>query len=154
VNVLKPHLKNTVITLAQQGISQHEIHRKTGIDRKTIRHHVRAMLAAALEGDPNSSTPATGSMVQPELQIPPPRPPAFAAAIAPATPKIARSACEPHREWIEAQVRVGRNAMSIYQELVDERGFSQRYNSVKRFCRGLRQCEPEQFDRLEFSPGE
>lgn len=154
VNVLKPHLKSTVITLAQQGVSQHEIHRKTGIDRKTIRHHVRAMLAAALEGDPNSSTPATGSMVQPELQIPPPRPPAFAAAIAPRTPKIARSACEPHREWIEAQVRVGRNAMSIYQELVDERGFSQRYNSVKRFCRGLRQCEPEQFDRLEFSPGE
>ena len=51
-------------------------------------------------------------------------------------------------------MRVGRNAMSIYQELVDERGFSQRYNSVKRFCRGLRQCEPEQFDRLEFSPGE
>lgn len=154
MNVLKPHLKNTVITLIRKGISQREIHRKTGIDRKTIRHHVRAMLAPALDGGPNSSTPATGSMVQPEIQIPPPRPPAFAAAISSVTPKLARSACEPHREWIEAQVRLGRNAMAIYQELVDQRGFTQRYNSVKRFCRGLRQCEPEQFDRLEFSAGE
>jgi hypothetical protein len=34
------------------------------------------------------------------------------------------------------------------------RGFTFAYNSVKRFCRGLRQREPEQFDRLEFLPGE
>ncbi len=69
-------------------------------------------------------------------------------------PEAARSACEPHREWIEAQVRLGRNATAIYQALVDCFGFQQRYNSVKRFCRGLRRQEPEQFDRLEFSPGE
>jgi hypothetical protein len=50
-------------------------------------------------------------------------------------------------------VRLGRNAMAIYQELVDTRGFTFAYNSVKRFCRGLRQREPEQFDRLEFLPG-
>lgn len=154
MNVLKPHLKNTVITLIQQGISQREIYRKTGIDRKTIRYHVRAMLSAAVDRDPNSSTLATGSIAQPEIQTPPPRPPAIAAEISRVAPKLARSACEPHREWIEAQVRLGRNAMAIYQELVDQRGFTQRYNSVKRFCRGLRQCEPEQFDRLEFSPGE
>ncbi len=44
--------------------------------------------------------------------------------------------------------------MAIYQELVDRFGFAQRYNSVKRFCRALRRREPEQFDRLEFLPGE
>lgn len=27
-----------------------------------------------------------------------------------------RSACEPHRQWIEQQIRLGRNTMSIYQE--------------------------------------
>jgi transposase len=37
---------------------------------------------------------------------------------------------------------------------VDRFGFTQRYNSVKRFCRALRRQEPEQFDRLEFLPGE
>ena len=31
---------------------------------------------------------------------------------------------EQHRESIEAQVRLGRNAMAIYQELVDTRGFT------------------------------
>jgi transposase len=44
--------------------------------------------------------------------------------------------------------------MAIYQELVDTRGFTHAYNSVKRFCGGLRREEPEQFDRLEFAPAE
>lgn len=55
-----------------------------------------------------------------------------------ALPAHARSACEAHREWIEAQIRLGRNATAIYQDLVDHHGFQSRYNSVKRFCRGLR----------------
>jgi len=91
-------------------------------------------------------------------QNPPPRPPADAAVAATlavvANPALARSACEAHREWIEAQVRLGRNAVAIYQDLVDGHGFTARYNSVKRFCRGLRTREPEQYDRLEFAPGE
>lgn len=154
MNVLKPHLKNAVFTLISQGIAQREVHRVTGIDRKTIRHYVRAILAPA-GADPSSSAPATGSGIESEIQIPPPRPPAISAGISLiVTPKIARSACEPHREWIEAQVRLGRNAMSIYQEMVDVRGFTRRYNSVKRFCRGLRRSEPEQFDRLDFPAGE
>ena len=155
VNVLKPHLQNTVITLIQKGVSQRKIHRITGVDRKTIRGYASAMIAAAVSGESNSSTLATGSEELAEFQNPPPRPPAIAAEIAvPGIPQRARSACEPHREWIEAQVRLGRNAVAIYQELVDERGFTQRYNSVKRFCRGLRRREPEQFDRLEFGPAE
>ena len=44
--------------------------------------------------------------------------------------------------------------MAIYQEMVDEKGFTGRYNSVKRFAARLRVREPEQFDRLTFSPGE
>ena len=44
--------------------------------------------------------------------------------------------------------------MAIYQDLVESRGFTQRYNSVKRFVRGLRKKDPEQYDRLEFLPGE
>lgn len=88
------------------------------------------------------------------VQIPPPWPPALAPDPSPLRlPAHARSACEPHRAWIEAQVRLGRNAMAIYQDLVDRFGFEGRYNSVKRFCRALRTQAPEQFDRLEFLPG-
>jgi transposase len=151
VNVLTPQQRSTVVTLLQNNVSQREISRKTGIDRKTVRKVAQSLGAAAV---PAANSPmATGS---PELagQIPPPRPPASAAGNPLGLPAHARSACALHREWIEAQIRLGRNATAIYQELVDRHGFQGRYNSVKRFCRALRQSEPEQFDRLEFLPGE
>ena len=70
-------------------------------------------------------------------------------------PKLARSACEPHRAWIEAQVAArAATPQSIYQDLVERFGFAHRYNSVKRFVRALRAREPERFDVLEFLPGE
>ena len=72
-------------------------------------------------------------------ETPPPRPPAR-------VPKEARSACEEHRAWIEDQVQLGRNAQSIYQDLVEGFGFTHRYNSVKRFVRTLKRREPERFD--------
>ena len=153
MNVLKPHQKNTVATLLQNNVSQHEICRKTGIDRKTIRKLGQAV-AASLAGAEANSPMATGAQGL-AGQIPPPWPPAGGAGASPiALAEQARSACEPHRAWIEAQVRLGRNATAIYQELVDRFGFESRYNSVKRFCRGLRKQAPEQFDRLEFLPGE
>lgn len=156
MNVLKPHQKSSVLTLVEREVSQHEISRKTGVDRKTIRKLVRAVGLALAGGEANSPM-ATGSESLPG-QIPPPRPPACEAG-GPADsgqrlPAHARSACEAYRAWIEAQVHLGRNAMAIYQELVDRFGFAQRYNSVKRFCRALRVRAPEQFDRLEFLPGE
>ncbi len=138
MNVLKPHLQTTIATLLRAGRSQREIERATGIDRKTIRTY---QLRFAAE-QANSPGVATGS----ELQIPPPWPPAAA------QPSV--SACEPHRPFIEAQLRLKRNFMAIYQDLVDQHGFTGAYNSVKRFAGGLRQGAPEQFDRLEFAPGE
>jgi transposase len=69
-------------------------------------------------------------------------------------PPVASSACEAHRGWIETQVQLGRNAVSIYQDLVEQQGFTHRYNSVKRFVAKLRAREPERFDVLEFPPGE
>ena len=54
-------------------------------------------------------------------KLPHPWPPApdVVSALAPTTP----SACEPHRPWIESQVQLGRNAQSIYQDLVKEHCF-------------------------------
>ena len=78
--------------------------------------------------------------------VPPPRPPAQL--------KLTTSICEPHRAFIEAQLRFKRNYMAFYQDLVDNHGFTGACNSVKRFAGGLCKHEPEQFDRLEFAPGE
>jgi transposase/5S rRNA maturation endonuclease (ribonuclease M5) len=154
MNVLKPHLQATVKTLLDKGISQREINRKTGVNRKTIRKYGRPDDLVANQGalpptSPTEQEVATGAKSE-FGQNPPPRPPARDNR----APKHARSACEPHREWIEEQVRLGRNGMAIYQDLVERFGFSHKYNSVKRFVRGLKSKDARQYDRLEFVPGE
>ncbi|EFK10296.1 conserved hypothetical protein, partial [delta proteobacterium NaphS2] len=49
MNVLKPNLKATVITLLEKGLSQREINRKTGINRKTIRRYAQLHHRAIFE---------------------------------------------------------------------------------------------------------
>jgi transposase len=46
------------------------------------------------------------------------------------------------------------SAQRIYQDLVDEHGFSDSYESVKQFVRKLRALHPERIYRLECQPGE
>ncbi len=136
---MKPHLQTTIWTLLRNDTSQHEIARVTGIDRKTIRAYAKRFAAAEAANSPRAATDSPGRTA-------PPRPPAPAATSV--------SACEPHRAFIEAQLRLQRNATAIYQDLVDQVAFAGAYNSVKRFCARLRCKEPEQFDRLSFQPGE
>ena len=158
---MKPHKQSTIFTLVRNEVSQREIHRMTGIDRKTIRKYRGQLQASGEGGDSNSPTPATGSQVS-EVQNPPPWPPGRAESETSSAgldsggkiPYQARSDCEPHRQFIEEQLKLKRNAVAIYQELVDQHGFTSRYNSVKRFVRGLKKQAPECFDRLEFGPGE
>lgn len=167
MNVLKSHLQVTIRTLLSRGESQHAIKRLTGVSQKTIRGYQRAWQAA----DSNSPTLATGSVAEMgegragEIETPPPRPPGFlapsssttaavsAASSSPPQP-LTPSACEPHREWITAQVQLGRNAVSIHQDLQMEYGFTHAYNSVKRFVNTLKLREPDRFDVLEYPPGE
>ena len=52
------------------------------------------------------------------------------------------SACEAFREEIEHALTLGRNAMAIWQDLVEERGFQAGYASVKRFVGKLRGSQP------------
>ena len=139
---MKPNHRATIYTLLERGTTQREIARITGIDRKTVRSYQRRWLAD------RSTSPgvATGC----EVQIPPPRPPARI----PVATAVATSLCAPHREFIESQLRLKRNAVAIFQDLVDRHAFAGQYNSVKRFVAKLRASEPEQFDRLSFLPGE
>lgn len=159
MNVLTSDKKSTIKTLLKQGVSQHEIHRKTGLDRKTIRNYAKQVGRISETGsDSKSSTPeevATGFLT-PEIQNPPPWPPAHdePGHRVEVVSTLSGSACELYREWIEKQVALGRNAVSIYQDLVDQFDFTHKYNSVKRFVGALKGRNPEQFDHLEFDPGE
>jgi transposase len=144
MNVLKPDLRICIQTLLDKGATQREIERFTGVDRKTIRRYQRLA---------NSPGVATGSEAA-GAQIPPPWPPAPVSATTGETTRVTPSGCEPYRAWIELQVGLGRNAVSIYQDLVESHGFTHAYNSVKRFVSKLKLRAPERFDVLEFLPGE
>ncbi len=41
---MKPHLRITIETLHKHGAVQREIERRTGVDRKTIRHYLRRQI--------------------------------------------------------------------------------------------------------------
>jgi len=145
VNVLKPNQRATVYTLLERGSTQREIARITGIDRKTVRSYQRRRQAEQ-SNSPGVATGPDAMAAHVAAQIPPPWPPA--------PTSVAASLCEPYRDFIEAQLRLKRNATAIYQDLVDVHGFAGQYNSVKRFVARLRHKEPEQFDRLSFLPAE
>ncbi len=83
----------------------------------------KAANAGAVTTDSASDT---GPVPSPEPASP--APPSSAAA----------SVSEPYREVVVNGLTVGRNAMSIWQELVDRHGFTGAYESVKRFVRKLR----------------
>jgi transposase len=65
------------------------------------------------------------------------------------------SACEPYREAIEQGLSRGRNAVAIYQDLVDEYSFASSYQSVQRFVRKLRGAQtPEARVVIVTAPGQ
>ena len=72
-------------------------------------------------------------------------------------PSHSRSACAsaPFRDAIELGLSRGRNAMAIWQDLVDNCGFTGSYQSVQRFVLKLRPGNsPEACAVIETAPGE
>ncbi len=109
-----------------------------GIDGDRERHHPSwevgilgdhpkaAIVGAEVITDSGSDSKAATPAIT--HSDPPPRPRA----------NLSASACEPYRERIERAASHGRNAMSIWQDLVDDYGFSHSYQSVGRFVKKLR----------------
>ena len=62
------------------------------------------------------------------------------------------SVCEPYREVIEAALGRGRNAVAVWQDLVDDHGFGAGYASVKRFAAKLREAQPAEGHPTIFTP--
>ena len=116
MNVLKPDKKSTIITLLKNGVGQREVHRKTNIDRKTIRKYAKESGFLPEDTDLNSKSPTLATGIDCIIsENPPPRPAVNSTSKEEkrAVPLHAGSACEPHREWIEKQVKLGRNAVAM-----------------------------------------
>lgn len=75
--------------------------------------------------------------------------PGTAAQATSTTPPFSRSRCEPFREVILAKLELGLDCQRIYQDLVAEHGFQDKYWSVHRFVQSLGRWKPLPFRRLE-----
>ncbi len=175
-NVLSEEKRQQVIALGRLGWTLRRIEQATGVRRETAGRYLRgAGIAVRPSGGWGRQPPAKPAIevstdsapaiaLQPADPVPEPAKAAnetstdFFAAIAgehaPGRSPTA-SACEPYREIIQSALARGRNAMAVWQDLVDTFGFAAGYSSVKRFVVKLRgPASPEACGIIETAPGE
>lgn len=149
-NVLDEEKRQQIVALGRLGWSLRRIEAATGVRRETASTYLKAAGVAVRGrgGRPSSwpPNPATTPEVSTDSASPVPAAP---------TRSPTASACEPYRETIEAALGLGRNAMAIWQDLVDDHRFPGRYASVKRFVAKLRaQAPPDACVVITTAPGE
>ena len=142
-NVLSDHKQLQVLALGRLGWSLRRIQEATGIRRETAGAYLRAggIPVRGVGGRPKSwppPKPATTAEVSTDSLVPPASAAETEAAPRPPGRAPTASACEPYRELIADAVGRGRNAMAIWQDLVDDHGFGAKYASVRRFVATLR----------------
>ncbi len=151
-NVLNETTQQQVIALGRLGWSLRRIEATTGVRRETISGYLKAAGVAvrARGGRPAQwppPNPATTRVVSTD--------PAGPDRSDDAAPAPSASGCEPYRALILEGLRRGRNAMAIWQDLVDQHGFAGRYASVRRFVRRVRGSPPpEPAGIIVTAPGE
>jgi transposase len=152
-NVLHDSKQQQVLALGRLGWSLRRIEGATGVRRETVSTYLKAAGIAVRRrggriGAWPPANPATTATVSTDSD-----PPAIAGPPPGRAPTA--SACEPYRELILEGLRRGRNAMAIWQDLVDGYGFAGRYASVRRFVRTHRAgAAPEPSGIIVTAPGE
>src|SRR5437868_6348451 len=147
-NVLDDTKQQQILALGRLGWSLRRIEQALAVRRETISGYLKAAgIAVHGRGRRSESKPkpAISEEVSTDLGAKPvitnqvstdsvrPPPPGRAPSA---------SACEPYREIITDAVARGRNAVAIWQDLVDDHGFPARYASVRRFVVALRGNAP------------
>ncbi len=131
------------------GWSLRRIERETGVRRETASAYLKAAGVPVRGRGRPGEAPAKPAITEAVSTDPPARP------WPPPTRAPQASACAPYRDRIVAALALGRNAMAIWQDLVDEVGFTARYASVRRFVRQLRgPTTPEARVVITTAPGE
>jgi transposase len=163
-NVLSSEKREQVIALGRLGWSLRRIEQATGVRRETAGDYLRsAGIPLRFPGGWGHHGPAKPAIVvttdsdgvdsKPAIEVTT----GFLLGKAGSTPEItgAVSACEPYAEIIALELDRGRNAMGIWQDLVDNHGFAGGYQSVKRYVRKLRgTVSPQARVIIQTQPGE
>src|SRR5271168_1927178 len=158
-HVLSREKREQVIALGRLGWSLRRIEQATGVRRETAGDYLRGAGIALRRpggwGRHSPSKAAIDPITDSEGRD-------SKAAIEVITGFLAKkpgcgpaSNCEPYRELIALELERGRNAMGIWQDLVDSHGFAGGYQSVRRFVRSLRgAATPEARAIIETPAGE
>jgi transposase len=174
MNVLSDEKRQQVVALGRLRWPLRRIEAQTGVRRETASRYLRAAGIEVAGRGRRGAKPAIPRGVSTDPGPNPAIPegvstdsgPANAAITEEAStdpggvePKPTRapsaSACEAYRAEIEHALGVGRNATAIWQDLVDDHGFTARYSSVKRFVSKLRGAQvPEARVVITTAPGE
>jgi transposase len=159
-NVLNEEKRNQVVALGRMGWSLRRIEEATKIRRETAAGYLKAAgIAIRKPGGwgkqpAPDAKPAIGVTTDSESAVPSKPAIEVTTDSGPTINKTA-SACEPYRALIEEAVSRGRNAMAIWQDLVDQHGFTGAYESVKRFVRKQRYAHsPDACAVILTEPGE
>jgi transposase len=158
-NVLDFEKRQQILALCKLGWTLRRIEQETGVRRETVSRYLKqaglevrppgrwghppakAAIEVIADSGPDSKAAIEVIADSPPLPIPGRSPSA--------------SACEPYRELIEQALGRGRHARAIWEDLVDDHGFSHSYQSVGRFVRKLRGPRtPEAHVVIETAPGE
>ena len=158
-NVLSQAKQQQVIALGRLGWTLRKIEQATGVRRETASRYLKesgiavrrpggwGRGAAAPPIRSPDSKPANGEEVITD----------FGGVLKQPAPSRSptASACEAYRDVIELGLSRGRNAMAIWQDLVDQCRFPGSYQSVQRFVGKLRgKATPEARVVIETGPGE
>jgi transposase len=148
-NVLSEDKRQQVIALGRLGWSLRRIERETRVRRETAAAYLRAAgVEVRVPGRWGRAKPANEPQVFTDSGGPKP---ADEAAVF----TDSASLCRVYHDAIELGLLKGRNAMSIWQELVDAHGFSASYQSVRRYISKLRGTQaPEACAVIVTPPGE
>jgi transposase len=176
-NVLDDDRQQQIRALGRLGWTLSRIQEATGVRRETISGYLKAAgipvrgrgrpseskpkpaISGEVSTDLGPSKPAISAEVSTDSEAPKPATRAEGSTDSAPVPRPRRapsaSACEPYRELIAEALGRGRNAMAIWQDLVDDHGFAARYASVRRFVVTLRgTASPEARVVISTAPGE
>src|SRR5438093_3842919 len=154
-NILGDDKRQQILALGRLGGPLRRIEEATGVRRETPSAYLKAAGIAIRAPRRRRPPPKPASEVSTDPRARPPSLAELPAWPPPSNRAPTASACAPYRELIELALSRGRNAMAIWQDLVDEHGFPARYASVRRFVVKLRgQRTPDAHPVITTAPGE
>jgi hypothetical protein len=148
-NVLDNDKQQQILALGRLGWSLRRIEQTLAVRRETVSGYLKAAgivvhgrgrrseskpkpaISEEVSTDLGAKPAITHEGVSTDLVRPPPPGRAPSA-----------STCEPYREIIVEALGRGRNAVAIWQDLVDDHGFPAHYSGVRRFVLTLRGTRP------------